>query len=277
MRKNPQPWAHLAGGGVVARNQAMKLADGSAGTVLGVDQARGVVVVAVAGGRREVPLARVERVGTGRVRENPPTRSRRRPKVRVSRKLGRLVPAFRFFATHAGGVVGRNAQTALELAKAEALAEKAGWVVSWEPDADADWSWMSDAEKKKDHDVEVATIRNSRGVVLGSLGGIFDADRNYRRVVGAELALEALATTKRRVREKLGMAPAANPPKAKGVVLSRRVLEIRYLHAQTKRPRPYRHPFGRDVVAIAQADGSLLLRHAKGKRLHALFEVSDRL
>jgi len=42
-------------------------------------------------------------------------------------------------------------------------------------------------------EVLVAILKDASGNVIGSLSGIGDPDNNYRRVVEAELALEALA------------------------------------------------------------------------------------
>jgi hypothetical protein len=120
--------------------------------------------------------------------------------------LNNVLPAFRFFQEHAAGIVGETAKTALALARAEYSAR---WVYRlefvWRHDDDADWSWMDQdcfkGEREKDHEVEwcacyrVTTCGecgHEERALLVSLGGIFDADATYRRVVEAELALEAL-------------------------------------------------------------------------------------
>ncbi len=100
--------------------------------------------------------------------------------------------AYRFFHEHAGYCVGRRAQGALVLAHAERDAASAGFTFSEEADAHADLSWMEADEAAKDHECIGMVCRDADGNVLASLWGIVDADANYRRVVRAELALEAL-------------------------------------------------------------------------------------
>jgi len=92
-----------------------------------------------------------------------------------------------FFKEHAGYVVGRRAAGALDLARAEDYASAHGWYTTWEPDADGDPSSPDVRE------IEVAVLHDEDGEVLAALGGIEDADHNYRRVVEAELAQEAMA------------------------------------------------------------------------------------
>jgi hypothetical protein len=87
--------------------------------------------------------------------------------------------------------VGRMS-CARDLAKAEKIAEQLGWEVEWEWDNDIDDSWMSPEEQAKDHEWLCARLMDGN-TVLEALGGIVDADANYRRVIEAELAAEALA------------------------------------------------------------------------------------
>jgi hypothetical protein len=68
------------------------------------------------------------------------------------------------------------------------------WSFEWEYDHDVDLSWMSAAERKRDHEVLGCILRGADGEVLESLWGIVDADANYRRTIQAELALEADAS-----------------------------------------------------------------------------------
>jgi|SRR5215472_11457019 len=112
--------------------------------------------------------------------------------------------AFDFFRANAGGVVGYTAHNAITLARAEAWAKREGIRFVWEPDDDADWSWMDDDERKREHTVEgCRAVRvhecercgHETADTLASLWGIFDADNAYRRVVEAELALEAMLST----------------------------------------------------------------------------------
>lgn len=106
--------------------------------------------------------------------------------------------AFKFFHDNAGYVVGRCAIGAIALARAERAAFDLDLAVTWEPDADPDLGdhamWCS-AEARglcTGHDVQIACLHDAAGDVVGSLGGIIDADRNYRRVIRAELAQEYL-------------------------------------------------------------------------------------
>jgi hypothetical protein len=79
----------------------------------------------------------------------------------------------------------RESATALALAEDEARAR--GWRVTWEHDVDPDMSGIEDAKE-----VLSAVLTDENGKVLASLGGIADPDRNYGRVVEAELAVEAI-------------------------------------------------------------------------------------
>ncbi len=104
-----------------------------------------------------------------------------------------------FFRKHAGYAQGRGeakatAQTrrATALARAEAEAEDRGWTVTWEDDPE---EWQGDDERP--FEVLVAVLRDANGNVLGSLGNIgmsgnTRTDRDYARVIEAELAEEAL-------------------------------------------------------------------------------------
>ena len=101
--------------------------------------------------------------------------------------------AWRFFMEHAGYATppGR-AVCAASLARAEEHAEAAGLTFEWLWDADADLSWMDEAEAAREHEVLGCIVRGPDGEHLASLWGIVDADAGYRRVVEAELAAEAL-------------------------------------------------------------------------------------
>lgn len=118
--------------------------------------------------------------------------------------------AIKFFASHAGGIVGEAMLTGLHLARAEMRAESLGWVVRWEGDEFADaaesseWCPTCARISKRDrslpghirtshtHETLCAVLVDASGDVLGSLGGIIDPDRAYMRVVAAELAIEVL-------------------------------------------------------------------------------------
>lgn len=107
--------------------------------------------------------------------------------------------AFRFFLNNAGYATppGRVA-CAAALAKAEKKARELNFQFLWEPDYDADlgdhayWCAMAKHGKDCSHNAEGVSLMVN-GETLQSLWGIIDADESYRRVVEAELALEALA------------------------------------------------------------------------------------
>jgi hypothetical protein len=115
-------------------------------------------------------------------------------------KLAKLIPAYLFFRAHAGGRIGFNAQTALDLARAEQHARCEGW----------QWEWMNDrciggdcretetcehpCCQGTEHVCESLTLWDSEGrSVLASLGSICEPTTEYRRVVKAELAMEAMS------------------------------------------------------------------------------------
>jgi len=108
--------------------------------------------------------------------------------------------AIDFFYKHAGYSHDPRKETAeqgrrrgaIALAKAELYSAGRGWRVEWKHDADADRSGIEDAEE-----VLGAVLRDGQGKMLDSLWGIADPDRNYRRVVEAELALEAMKEHRR--------------------------------------------------------------------------------
>ncbi len=116
--------------------------------------------------------------------------------------------AYDFFKEHAGGIVGQASVGAANLARAEKIAYDLGWTVDWEGDysspdmlGDHDY-WCKGNRVEYDdgwrtvecnHEVTCALLRAEDGEVLGSLGGIIDASRDYRRVIEAELAAEAIA------------------------------------------------------------------------------------
>jgi hypothetical protein len=105
--------------------------------------------------------------------------------------------AIAFFRKHAGyarkpseSVSHARARCARELARAEAEASARGWRVEWEGDPEP--YQIGDAEDEMPSEVLGAVLRDENGHVLGSLWGIGDPTRQYRRVVEAELADEAL-------------------------------------------------------------------------------------
>ena len=107
---------------------------------------------------------------------------------------GRIDPflrlSYQFFKQNAGYVVGRRAEGALALARAERWARSTGSVrFRWVDDINADW----DAELQEGCVLERQCPECGSWTCEASLWGIVDADADYRRVVEAELALEVLA------------------------------------------------------------------------------------
>lgn len=117
--------------------------------------------------------------------------------------------SFSFFRDHAGYVVGERAVCAIALARAEQFALDQGFTYSWGNDecgadclGDHEY-WCNDARRRAagydggrydrcDHEVLAVILEDANGNVLASLGGIIDPDADYRRVVEAELASEAM-------------------------------------------------------------------------------------
>jgi len=104
-----------------------------------------------------------------------------------------------FFLENAGYTTppGR-AQCALDLARAEQLAEQLGLEAEWEEDNYVDDSWMDEQARE---DLENGTTIGPFYVSIGSaaVGGVhvlaptWQRDDPYVRVLNAELASEALA------------------------------------------------------------------------------------
>lgn len=103
--------------------------------------------------------------------------------------------AVRFFQENAGAShrIGEDPRhgrkrSARRLAVAECWADRVGAEVSWEPDIEPYDPGDTDYQAEE---VYCAVLKSANGGVLESLCGIADPDRNYRRVVEAELAFEA--------------------------------------------------------------------------------------
>ena len=108
-----------------------------------------------------------------------------------------LMRSYRWFRGRTG-CVGRDAQASLEYARAELETRSRGWSFEWVDDADG---W---ADLRRDGGVcscgcgaviercEGCILRDEDGNVLESLWAIWDADSDCRRMVEAELALEAI-------------------------------------------------------------------------------------
>jgi hypothetical protein len=107
---------------------------------------------------------------------------------------------WRFFMANAGHVAPPGKVVcALELARAEIEAKRRwfndDWEFVWEED-DIDIRDITDEPEafyRELHEVMCCILKDRSGKVLASLSGIIDADRDYQRVVEAELASEALA------------------------------------------------------------------------------------
>ena len=123
----------------------------------------------------------------------------RSQKSHAVKKTAPSSKAVDFFRKHAGYSVRpgeskakgktRGAQA---LARAEAEAEARGWTVEWNDDPE---EWWGDVERP--FEVLTAVLRDADGRSLASLGGIGmtgtrKTDADYRRVIEAELADEAI-------------------------------------------------------------------------------------
>ena len=100
--------------------------------------------------------------------------------------------AVAFFRKHSGR---RSSAGVQSLARAEATAEALGWSVEWEHDPHVDKWWDNDDDAPAE--VLSALLRDKDRNVLTSSGGIgmsgnLTSDRDYARVLEAELAEEAL-------------------------------------------------------------------------------------
>jgi len=106
-----------------------------------------------------------------------------------------MTPAERFFWQHAGYGYAPGRETraqgrrrgAVALAAAEAYATAHDWRAEWvyDPDDGGDGDVTPDERYG-------CILCDADGAVLASLWSIGDPDANYRRVVAAELALEAM-------------------------------------------------------------------------------------
>lgn len=125
---------------------------------------------------------------------NTPKQSGRSKRAKAAKQL---TPVELFFYDEAGYSYGQGespeagrVRCAKSLAKAEQYAQNLGWEYEWRNDNDADLSWLAEGETIET--CEGCILRDSSGDILESLWGIADASDNYRRVVEAELAGDAL-------------------------------------------------------------------------------------
>ena len=107
-----------------------------------------------------------------------------------------------FFYEHAGYSYNPQTETpeqgrmrgAIELAQAEQYAANLGWTIEWDWDEIVDRRKNSKSHPRKEHEVLCARSPDPSNprYSLAALCGIDHPDSNYRRVVEAELASEAL-------------------------------------------------------------------------------------
>lgn len=117
-----------------------------------------------------------------------------------------LKDRFRFFQKHAGYIVGKRAECAMRLARAEEKAETVGLTVVWEWE-EIPWEPCHEGEtppanwlcglvyKKEDVDEYHGTVKNSRATSYACLGcvGVDSMRDPYLRVCAAEMLAEALS------------------------------------------------------------------------------------
>lgn len=105
-----------------------------------------------------------------------------------------LIKKYREFrAMGVGSAIGYDAIHCLALARAEMLAEYFDITYSWEHDPDGVCMYdIPDIEKYKEC-LWCGVYLNDE--MVANLGGILDPDLNYRRLIEAELTLEALPLT----------------------------------------------------------------------------------
>ena len=104
--------------------------------------------------------------------------------------------AYEFFRKNAGGIVGELAIYAAELARAEDWAQRSAMEFEWVADDNPDRSWESDVGYSGPGEYSACLLKREcpccgRMETIESLWGIVHADNDYRRLVEAELALNA--------------------------------------------------------------------------------------
>jgi hypothetical protein len=148
--------------------------------------------------------------------------------------------AVMWFHAHGAGTVGRSMIGALHLARAEAHAARMGWRFEWTADDSGDlgdheewcgrarmaahadsraecchrtgldgWisheDWCTRARRTThqgcEHEILGCILKTRDDAHAASLWGIIDADRDYGRMVQAELALEVLGAEEDRTKE----------------------------------------------------------------------------
>lgn len=111
--------------------------------------------------------------------------------------------AVQFFFSHGGYSYDPKSETKIQarwrcarsLARAKAYARANDWTCEWSDDWDigSHVRFYGEAYSEEPSTCESCLLRDADGNVLASLGCIDDADANYRRVIEAELASEALS------------------------------------------------------------------------------------
>jgi hypothetical protein len=159
-----------------------------------------------------------------------------------------------FFYDNAGGSWNPATETwqegtaryAAELAQAETYAQEQGWFFTWEAD-----DIPCQHEDGEDHEAEVCDLNARDHALLGSLSGICGATDEYRRVVQAELALEAKG------RHVAATAPAEPQEAAPAPVTVSDLID--YLLANVENPRATRVFLTEREAAQVQTDEFITL------------------
>lgn len=123
--------------------------------------------------------------------------------VPAKRKQSPKQAAFLFFLRNAGFSYDPKTETARagrarcarELARAERDVRALGYTFGWSDDWEVGnhYGFYGEAYANGEPETcETCICRNADGEIVASLGCIDDADREYRRMIEAELALEAL-------------------------------------------------------------------------------------
>jgi hypothetical protein len=126
--------------------------------------------------------------------------------------MKKMTPEERFFWLNAGFCYDPKTQTkaqghrecAEKLAEAESLARRMNWMYEWNDDwtvnSHQKYYGTDSAYKDGEPDTcEYCVLYDEHREHLASLGCIDDADANYRRVIEAELALEAMGNLDREI------------------------------------------------------------------------------